>query len=609
VALTAFDDALSQTLYQQAADSTNFTAVIQATGENNNGLLEMEHPFATDEQTIVVWSSMPQTGWRFISLLPGNQLENPIERNISKMLVVVVVGVVALGGVIYYVANRYLTIPLNSLANAAQEIGSGDMRYQISYQNRQDEIGRLARVLEDMKRNLAQSYRELSLWSHVLERRVTERTEQLEAARREAQTVAAELRVVYDASLSIVQDYQLEALLQTLTERINSLFQASYSAVWLLTTDEKHLSLVATTSPDKSYINMLVKVDEGLIGQVVRERRPIILDEYQNWPGRLQHQAHSQLSQVMCVPLIFFGKPIGALVAGRDEATPVFSENDQRLLVLLANLVSPVVRNAQLYVQREAAVKEAERASSVKTRFLASVTHELRTPLNLIINNMDFMRVGAFGPISQDQGVRLDQTIRSAEHLLYLINDLLDVSKIEAGEMQLFIQPTEIYPIIEDALDSTMVLVEGNPKITLSAELPDNLPTVPIDARRVRQVLTNLLSNAVKFTPEGEVRLIVRLLNDSLEFEVRDTGIGIPQDEMDKLFEAFERTKRAKQMGIEGTGLGLPISRYLVEAHGGHMRVNTEIGKGSSFIFTIPLNQPDCADGDGKEVTAILAYR
>jgi signal transduction histidine kinase len=284
----------------------------------------------------------------------------------------------------------------------------------------------------------------------------------------------------------------------------------------------------------------------------------------------------------------------------------MFDEDDQRLLMLFANLVSPVVRNAQLFVQREDAMRAAEQASEVKTRFLASVTHELRTPLNLIINNVDFMRAGSFGPVTDEQVRRLTQAIRSAEHLLYLINDLLDVSKIEAGEMQLVIQPADIYPVLEDALDAAVILLETkSPDIVLEAFIPPDLPLIPMDARRVRQILTNLLSNAIKFTLEGSIWLIVhRVSEDYIEFAVTDTGIGIPPDEMNKLFEAFERTQRAKQLGIEGTGLGLPISRYLVEAHGGEMRVETAVGKGSTFSFTLPLHQRE-PDGAEPSITAL----
>jgi signal transduction histidine kinase len=444
-----------------------------------------------------------------------------------------------------------------------------------------------------MKRNLAHSYHELSLWSQMLEKRVNERTEQLEAARHEAQLHASELRTVYDASLEVIGASEIAHVLEAVTGRILWLLRASYCAVWLLMDDKEHLQLVATTSQDKSRLNMVISIEEGLAGLAVREEHPVLIEDYPNWPHRLERRTDPNIHRAMAAPLIFYDRPMGAVIIGRTNEDVMFDENDQRLLGLFANLVSPVVRNAQLYVQREEAMGEVERANEVKTRFLASVTHELRTPLNLIINNMDFMRIGSFGQVSGEQEFRLAQTIRSAEHLLYLINDLLDVSKIEAGEMQLFIQPSDVYPVLEDALDSALVMLDGKgSNIRLEAHIQPNLPFVPMDSRRIRQVLTNLLSNAAKFTMEGEIHLIVRLMdNDTVEFSVTDTGIGIPPEEMNKLFEAFERTKRAKQLGIEGTGLGLPISRYLVEAHGGEMRVETAVGHGSTFSFTLPLVQ------------------
>jgi len=552
-------------------------------------------PFNEERSSVVLGSVMPATWWRMVSVLPGSALDNPLALNAIQAGFVSLLGLATLGVVVYLFLNRTLTKPLADLSEAAQEIGSGDLRYQIAHLNRGDEIGRLAGALEDMKRNLEHSYHELSLWSQMLEKRVAERTEQLEAARQEAQLHAAELRTLYDASLSVVEASELLTVLEATTQRILWLLRATYCAVWLLTEDKEHLRLAATTSEDKSRLNTVVSIDQGLAGLSVREGQPVRLDDYVSWPGRLDSRTDSNMVRAMATPLMFYGRPMGAVIVGRKADDAVFDDSDERLLVLFANLVSPVVRNAQLYVQREEALQAVESASEVKTRFLASVTHELRTPLNLIINNMDFMRVGSFGPVTEEQVARLTQGIRSAEHLLYLINDLLDVSKIEAGEMQLFIQEADLYPVIEDALDTAVMLMESkHSEVALEAFIPPDLPPVPMDARRIRQVLTNLLSNAVKFTLEGSIYFMVRKLDDDwLEFTVTDTGIGIPPEEMNRMFEAFERTRRAKQLGIEGTGLGLPISRYLVEAHGGQMRVETAVGQGSSFSFTLPLRRPD----------------
>lgn len=555
----------------------------------DGGLLVTTDPVSGQDAVIVV-NILPQTGWQLVSVLPSNALHLPFDRPILQVMIVTLMGMIGLAVAVFHYISAAVTEPLHTLGNAAQEIGSGDLRYDIGFQNRRDEIGRLAQAMDDMKRNLAYSYRQLSMWSQTLETRVEQRTQELEIARLEAQAAAGEIRAVYDASLSVVSDYQLEALLRRLNQNILDLLQTRYCAVWLLEGDHQYLRLVEATSPDRIPLNTRVSINEGLVGLVTREARLVVVNDYAVWPERLSQFTDDSFAQVMSAPLTFFNRPIGAVLVGRLATDPPFSEREQRLLVLFANLVSPVVRNARLFEQREDAVKAAERANSVKTRFLASVTHELRTPLNLIINNLDFMRIGEFGPINPDQRVRLDQTIRSAEHLLYLINDLLDVSKIEAGEMKLFVQPSDVYPVVEDALDSAMMLIESrSPTITLEAHLPENLPPVPMDARRIRQVLTNLLTNAVKFTLEGSVRLVVNLYPDHIEFVVTDTGIGIPPEEMDKLFQPFERTDRAKHLGIEGTGLGLPISRFLVQAHGGQMTVRSTVNQGSTFAFTLPL--------------------
>ena len=339
----------------------------------------------------------------------------------------------------------------------------------------------------------------------------------------------------------MVSDYRLDAVLQQLTHSLLGLLEANYCAVWLLTSSKQHLQLVATTG-DPSRLNRIIGVDEGLAGAATREARLLIVEDYAHWPQHLDELPDMGVQKGMAAPLLFYNKPIGAVLVGRGEESSGFNKPDERLLLLFANLVSPIVRNAQLYIQREAATEEAERANSVKTRFLASVTHELRTPLNLIINNLDFMRIGMFGNVTAEQKSRLDQTIRSSEHLLSLINDLLDVSKIEAGEMELTIIPADLRPVLEDALDSAVMLIEakGAP-ITLEANIPEDLPLVPMDARRVRQVLTNLLTNAVKFTPFGHISLNLLINDEVIEMAVTDTGIGITPDEMKNLFQPFER--------------------------------------------------------------------
>lgn len=546
--------------------------------------------------------ALPVPGWRLIAVLPDTAVASLSPQLVGPMIIVAALGLIMMIVVLDRFFAQALVRPLDDLGQAAQQIGGGKHQYVVGYRDQNDEIGRLARALEEMRLDIVDSYEKLAEWSRTLEQRVVDRTRQLEIARKQAQDTASELRAVYDESLLVVNASHLRPVLDQFTERILMLLDATYCSVWLLNEENGKLQMVATTDADHSDDTIVVQMPQGLVGQTIARGQAVIFktsdsrsDDDFAIPG---YQQVPPFAHGMSIPLMFGGKAIGVAVAGRPEGQVPFNDNDRRIMTLFANLVSPSVRNSELFVKLSRAVEAAERANQVKTRFLASVTHELRTPLNLIINNMDFMRVGTFGSVTEDQEERLTQTVRSAEHLLYLINDLLDVSKIEAGEMQLFIDETDPYQVIEDSLDTTLAFMEQlgpgkMDKVALRSELDEDLPRIPMDGRRIRQVLTNLLSNGIKFTQQGSVTLRVKREDASVVFSVEDTGIGIPPQEIAHLFEAFERTSNARAGNIEGTGLGLPISQHLVRAHGGDLTVSSVVGKGTTFTFALPILPPE----------------
>lgn len=537
------------------------------------------------EQWAAIHTPMSMTGWQYMTFLPLEVIPGLPAEAITQILIVAFLGILFMIWLINTMLRQTLVKPISNLSSIASEIGSGDMRHHIDYQDNKNEIGLLARSLDDMRENLRYSY-------DTLERRIERRTAELEIARAKAQSTANELQAVYDASLAVVSDFQLQSILDTFTQRITGLLQSDYCGIWLIRSNGVQIRLVSHNAEWKVEEYPVLQMGEGMVGYTINNDKPTRIDHYSTWEHRIENRLTALMERVLCAPLLSSGHSIGAVVVSRPHDSASFTESDEHLMTLFANLVSPSVRTAQLLMQLEEARQEADRANQVKTRFLASVTHELRTPLNLIINNMDFMRVGAFGDVNEEQESRLNQTIRSAEHLLYLINDLLDVSKIDAGEMQLFIQPMDIYTVIEDALDAAIVVMEGldkSGKIGLIAEIPEHLPIIQADARRIRQVLTNLLSNAVKFTEEGTVTLRVSHEDEFVHFTVSDTGMGIPEAERSKLFAAFERTDSAKQQGIEGTGLGLPISRHLVAMHDGDLTFESTEGEGTTFSFKLPL--------------------
>jgi len=607
---------------EDLADGANLLRQsIEEAERTPEGLFEIEDPFNDNQIGLVASRDFTTTGWQFIALFPESEIPVLPADVYIPIAIVGIVGIIVLIQTLNQFIDNAIVKPLKDLGRSASEIGEGNLRFIVFHKDKTDEIGQLATAMDRMRSHLRQTYDELQTWSHTLEERVDDRTEQLREARKDAETTARQLQVVYDESLSVVNEAQLQPVLDTFIDRILMLLNATYCAVWLLEEDFQHVRQVVTNDTRRrtgSGGAVMMLATQGIVGQAIQNDKPVIVDDYANYEHRVQLAEYyvdttPPFSRGMCAPLQFAGFAIGAVVVGRDAESDPFNSEAQRQLTLFTNMVSPSVRNAQLFNELQKAVREAKRANEVKTRFLASVTHELRTPLNLIINNMDFMRVGAFGDVTEEQISRLNQTVRSAEHLLYLINDLLDVSKIDAGEMQLFIQKQDLYIMLEDAVDNAYALLDSyddkKDNLELKVDMEDELPEIPIDARRIRQVLNNLLSNGIKFTKKGTVTLKVFATEAGVHFSVHDTGMGIPANEMKKLFQAFERTNAAKQHAIEGTGLGLPISRYLVQQHGGDISVTSDVGVGTTFAFTLPLDADETKTlslSDTQQIMAIL---
>ena len=237
----------------------------------------------------------------------------------------------------------------------------------------------------------------------------------------------------------------------------------------------------------------------------------------------------------------------------------------------------------------EAARLEAENANHVKSQFLSSMSHELRTPLNAIINFSSFVADGDVGPVSDEQSEILGDVVKSAKHLLSLINDVLDMSKIESGSLQLYISENiNINQLINDLEPIAKVLLKDK-DVDVILELEEQLPNISADRQRITQVLLNLISNACKFIEKGTFSIHSMQKDESIIVSVQDTGMGIAQEDFEAIFESFKQTDQGVRQG-GGTGLGLPISRSLVEAHGGKMWLTSKMGVGTTFFFSLPIN-------------------
>jgi RNA polymerase sigma factor (sigma-70 family) len=337
-----------------------------------------------------------------------------------------------------------------------------------------------------------------------------------------------------------------------------------------------------------------IRLGEGATGRAGATRAPVqitdTLDEKEYTFTRIRSiLARLGYRSVLAVPLLVEERVLGALVVQRQESG-TFAPEVVNLLQTFATQSALALQNARLFREIEKKSRQLEVASQHKSEFLANMSHELRTPLNAIIGFSEVLTDRLFGELNEKQEEYLNDIYASGTHLLSLINDILDLSKIEAGRMELELTDFDLPTAIENAL---MLVREraGRRSIALQTNLDDRLGQIQADERKVRQVILNLLSNAIKFTPEGGRIDVGAVLTDGfVAVSVRDTGIGIALDDQEKVFEEF-RQVGASAKKIEGTGLGLTLCRKFVELHGGKIWVQSELGVGSTFTFSIPLRE------------------
>ena len=291
---------------------------------------------------------------------------------------------------------------------------------------------------------------------------------------------------------------------------------------------------------------------------------------------------------VAAVPMLRDGEPLGLITFTR-KTPAAFNEKQLELMAMFADQAAIAIENIRLLDELRDKSAELEVASRHKSEFLANMSHELRTPLNAIIGFSEVLHEKMFGELSEKQDEYVVDILGSGRHLLALINDILDLSKIEAGRMELELEDFALAPAIENALALVKERAHRH-GVALECTIDPGLETIHADERKFKQVLLNLLSNAVKFTPEGGSVNVRATRNGAwLEVAVRDTGAGIAPEDQAAVFEEFKQVGNDRARRAEGTGLGLPLTKRIVELHGGEMRLESALGKGSTFSFTLPL--------------------
>src|SRR6185312_9124685 len=334
--------------------------------------------------------------------------------------------------------------------------------------------------------------------------------------------------------------------------------------------------------------------DQTVSGRAFLERRAIAIDdmlaEGRDYPVSFALAQRFSHRTVLVMPLLREGQPFGTILIRRRDVRP-FGERERTLLQTFGDQAAIAIENARLFREIEEKSRQLEIANKHKSEFLANMSHELRTPLNAIIGFSEVLLERLFGDLNDKQDDYLKDIHSSGKHLLSLINDILDLSKIEAGRMDLDASTFNVAL----ALSNAMTLVRERAQrhgIDLRQEVDPELGDIVADERKFKQILLNLLSNAVKFTPDGgRIDVSARVYDGQAVIAVRDTGIGIAAADQAVVFEEFRQVGSDYTQKHEGTGLGLALTRKFVELHGGKIRVDSEPGKGSTFTFTIPLQR------------------
>ena len=337
--------------------------------------------------------------------------------------------------------------------------------------------------------------------------------------------------------------------------------------------------------------------------RAVHQRQTIVAQQAQPDSVALLPEDDPDVKSALVIPLVLGQETIGAIEM-RSPQQNAFDQNLIAVMEILATQIATSIGNAKAYQEERDIAEQLREVDKLKTQFLANMSHELRTPLNSIIGFSRVILKGIDGPLTEMQRTDLSSIHQSGKHLLDLINNILDLSKIEAGKMDMNISPLNLKPLLDGAASTAVGLVKDK-SVDVRTEIPEDLPPVMGDETRMRQVLLNLVSNAAKFTEEGSITITAGTDDEQVWVSVADTGIGIAPENQAGIFDEFTQVDASTTRKAGGTGLGLPITKKFMEMHNGTITVNSELGRGSTFTITLP-RAPELAEEEGETQEEIV---
>jgi signal transduction histidine kinase len=527
-------------------------------------------------------ATIPRLDWIVFVELPTAEAQKPVIEAGLRAAGLLVLGLI-IAGLAGALLARRMVVPIRAMQVGAQKVGGGDLGHRLTIKTG-DELEALADQFNRSTAALQESY-------ETLEQRVEDRTRELRETL-EQQTATAGILQVISSSPTDTQP-----VFDAIAESALKLLNGWSVLVWRYDGGRLQIQASSGGAPGSDVASVRALLGEPrpedlpYPGIAILERRILLISdiETEKLPDSVKAVARARGWRAnVTVPMMREGLPIGIITVSRKEPG-TFAEREIKLLQTFADQAVIAIQNVRLFTEIQEKSRQLEVASQHKSQFLANMSHELRTPLNAILGYTEMMVDGLYGNLPEKAQATLERVQSNGKHLLGLINDVLDLSKIEAGQLVLAAEDYSVADMVSTVMAATESLAKTK-KLALEANVAAGLPRGVADSRRLAQVLLNLVGNAIKFTDEGKVEIRAVHAGDNFEISVVDTGPGIAPADQAKIFEEFQQVDNTSTRKKGGTGLGLSISRKIVELHGGRISVESEVGKGSTFKVTLPIN-------------------
>ncbi len=493
--------------------------------------------------------------------------------------------------------------PIHILSSLTERVGQGDYEVTIPI-NRSDEIGQLAQSFSSMVTSLKELRKkdvEQSEAVRAINSQLQKTNEELvrEVAERQRAEIKVlhqnrQLEVLYEIDSAISSTLDRRVLLDVLFEKIESLLPYAALTVRLLNDETHQLEPVSARNIDmqewtKGLESRTAITGQGFSQDVFQKKTPVIIENVQTDPrcwNQELFRKHGLVSYIG-LPLITEGRVLGVLgFYLREQHT--FPKEEVEFLSALAGQVAIGINNAQLYERIKKQASELEEANQAKDEFLSVMSHELRTPLNVITGYAEVLSQGVLGEIQREQMHAVKTISYQSRELLRMINEILQVGSIEAGKVKANCQEVNMSDFLVELRSGYEIL--SKKEISLHWNIPSRLPIVRTDGEKLKHVLQNLINNAIKFTETGSVTISARCISKAIEFKVKDTGIGMPQDMLPSIFQMFRQLDSSNTRSYGGSGVGLYIVKKFVDLLSGQIGVGSVLGEGSTFTITLPLD-------------------